>query len=80
MGVSVAQTNPKPKEVTHAKQKAPEPVKHRTSKLAFDPADISVDKEGNVVIKDKLLASEVLKFKAAGGTVMDNGTCGAGCK
>ena len=80
MGVSVAQTNPKPKEVTPVKQKAPVPVKHRTSKLAFDPADISVDHNGNVVIKDPELASAVLKIKGTKGAVMDNVLCGAGCR
>jgi len=80
VGTSAAQTNPKPKVIVPpSRQQAPVPVKHRTAKLAFDPADIYVDQYGNVVIKDAQLASEVQRVKGLKGPAMDNILCGIGC-
>jgi len=55
-------------------------MKKRTAKLGVDPADISVDEHGNVVIKDAALASEVVKLKGAKGGVWSDICCsGCGC-
>ncbi|MGD0800428.1 MAG: hypothetical protein ABR906_03850 [Terracidiphilus sp.] len=78
MGASSAQAAEKPAQVTPAKQKAPVPLKHRTAKMVVDPADVTVDEHGNVMIKDPDLAKAVLKLQGVKGANMD-GLCCGGC-
>jgi hypothetical protein len=66
VGAGNMQADHKPKGNPPTNQQSPVPSKNRSIMLAVDPADVSVDQFGNVVIKDTALAAEVRRLQATG--------------